>query len=734
MNKKIMSAALSAALLVGSLGAAGTGLAENRTFTDIEGSYAKDAIQKLLEAGIINGLGDGKFDPTGQLTRAQFAIIIAKALGLKVEGASESSTFKDVPDWASDYVGALFKAGIVTGLSTDTFGSDMPLTREQAAAIMVRALGKQPDASNESLPFKDADSISGWAKGYVAAALKLGLIKGNADGTFNPKGDATREQAAQMGAGFLQTVKENTDTGTNPGTDSKPDTDSKPQTDPPVVVVPSGDTSAPSIPQDLHEGSLTQTSLTLTWTASTDNYGVYAYDIYQDGVKIGSPTSTSFNVTGLTEGTAYLFTVKARDAAGNVSNASTALNVTTVNAAFAVTAVHIQSSNAVPTTATIGDTITLTFRTATKASKLGSFKINGGNPASFASVADNGSFLNTATYVVDSSDPLGAVSFQINVANAGNVYSQTIETTSDESSVSVTDLVPYLSIGADDITDAVGGEYFELPVTVSGVVPQADLNANFVIEATVIGDIGSDDIHIEDIEGSSPNVIAEEGGRTVYRWGGSGLPLAAFAEGFGDDDGSTTPYWVTFEKPGNYQIEFTVYVVDANGNHVRQIGTDTPMNLTVLDLTRLNIQANGMVFANYGVEFNNAVTVQGHVGSADADKKVRIYASIHKSPVEGMPYEGITSDDITIDPILGGAPEVVQEGDTSQDLVLAWGPPDGFLLSSVEAAYESDEGLTTIFPTTFKKVGTFTVKYTIKTVDDQELASSYSFVEVSAPD
>ncbi len=89
------------------------------------------------------------------------------------------------------------------------------------------------------------------------------------------------------------------------------------------------DTQAPTVPTNVVANSVTATGLTLTWTASTDNIAVTGYDIYQGTTKIGTSTTTSFNVTGLTANTNYTFTVKAKDAAGNESAASSVVNVTT---------------------------------------------------------------------------------------------------------------------------------------------------------------------------------------------------------------------------------------------------------------------------------------------------------------------------------------------------------------------------------------------------------------------
>jgi len=89
------------------------------------------------------------------------------------------------------------------------------------------------------------------------------------------------------------------------------------------------DPTAPSAPTGLTAGTVTNTSVALSWTASTDNVGVTGYDIYRGSTLAGSSTTTSFTATGLTAGTAYSFTVRAKDAAGNVSAPSAAVSVTT---------------------------------------------------------------------------------------------------------------------------------------------------------------------------------------------------------------------------------------------------------------------------------------------------------------------------------------------------------------------------------------------------------------------
>ncbi|NKY38476.1 glycoside hydrolase family 6 protein [Cellulomonas septica] len=92
---------------------------------------------------------------------------------------------------------------------------------------------------------------------------------------------------------------------------------------------PGTDTQAPTVPTGLTAGTTTSTAVPLSWTASTDNVGVTGYDVYRGTTLVGTSTTTSYTVTGLTPATAYSFTVRAKDAAGNVSTASAAVSATT---------------------------------------------------------------------------------------------------------------------------------------------------------------------------------------------------------------------------------------------------------------------------------------------------------------------------------------------------------------------------------------------------------------------
>ncbi|WP_299120966.1 endonuclease [uncultured Tenacibaculum sp.] len=91
----------------------------------------------------------------------------------------------------------------------------------------------------------------------------------------------------------------------------------------------SSDTQAPTAPSNLTTSNITKNSVNLSWNTATDNVGVVGYDIYNGSTKISTTTSTTYSVTGLTVATAYSFSVKAKDAANNISTASNIVNITT---------------------------------------------------------------------------------------------------------------------------------------------------------------------------------------------------------------------------------------------------------------------------------------------------------------------------------------------------------------------------------------------------------------------
>ena len=113
------------------------------------------------------------------------------------------------------------------------------------------------------------------------------------------------------------------------------------------------DTQAPTIPSNLSAASITQTSFVLNWTASTDNVGVVLYEVYRNGVYLGNSFTNSFTVSGLSPFTTYAMTVKAKDAANNVSTLSTAYNAKTIDNTNPTVPTNVKASNITSTSCTV---------------------------------------------------------------------------------------------------------------------------------------------------------------------------------------------------------------------------------------------------------------------------------------------------------------------------------------------------------------------------------------------
>lgn len=170
--------------------------APQNKFKDIENHWAKDIIEKLTEENVINGVSENEFAPDENITRAQFATLVYRVLGL---AKSNTSSFSDVADnaWYAEAVNALSDAGVVSG-SDGAFMPDSNITREAMAKILVAAYEYKLGRGDEKaeLTFEDNGDISDWAVEAVAKAVNKSLLKGNESNQFMPKKNATRAEAA----------------------------------------------------------------------------------------------------------------------------------------------------------------------------------------------------------------------------------------------------------------------------------------------------------------------------------------------------------------------------------------------------------------------------------------------------------------------------------------------------------------------------------------------------------
>ncbi len=167
-------------------------------FTDMPDNWAKAPLEAAVENGLLNG-SDGLLRPTDYLTRAEMAAILVRAFGT-TQSASVSG-FSDVKADAwyvtqNAVPGAVFME-IMNGNNNGTFEPGRNISREQAFAVLARALKLEAGSSSVLAQFTDAAQISGWASGEVAAMVAAGYVNGSS-GKLNPKGNITRQEFAQV--------------------------------------------------------------------------------------------------------------------------------------------------------------------------------------------------------------------------------------------------------------------------------------------------------------------------------------------------------------------------------------------------------------------------------------------------------------------------------------------------------------------------------------------------------
>lgn len=171
---------------------------------------ARNMFDSMVADPIVTDQGEQSFDPEKHITRAEFAALIARSLKLPETGTSK---FADIPHsaWYSQEVAAALAVGIVDGVSDAEFAPDTQITREQMAAMLMRAWKVKHDgveAPHDVNSFADWREVDDWAKEAIAAASSLHLMNGRADESFVPKGTATRAEGAQAIHNFLFNANE----------------------------------------------------------------------------------------------------------------------------------------------------------------------------------------------------------------------------------------------------------------------------------------------------------------------------------------------------------------------------------------------------------------------------------------------------------------------------------------------------------------------------------------------
>ncbi len=184
-------------------------------FTDVEKNWAYPGIQYCVTHGIMGGMGDGTFAPTGTTTRAQIVQILYNLEG--TPAVSGTTPFTDLTaNWYKPAILWAYQNNVVAGTSPTTFAPDQPVTREQIAVILTQYMFHVLKMERTWTPadlstFPDGANVSSWAKEAMQDAVALGLINGTKapDGKayLDPQGSAARQQVATILMNFCQNVK-----------------------------------------------------------------------------------------------------------------------------------------------------------------------------------------------------------------------------------------------------------------------------------------------------------------------------------------------------------------------------------------------------------------------------------------------------------------------------------------------------------------------------------------------
>ncbi|RAK20354.1 S-layer family protein [Anoxybacillus vitaminiphilus] len=191
----------------------------DKTFPDVDNNknWAEKYIETLASKYIIKGKTNGLYAPQDYMTRAQFTVLLVRALGLPSE--QYDGRFKDVKgdEWfnANGELMAAVKHGIIRGKLDGTFAPNEQITRAQAAVMIERTMNlgllnydmSQLNPDKKVTDFKDEKQIGTWARTSVEKVYQAGILTGKNDGRFDPNGYLKRDQMAKLLAEFLISAK-----------------------------------------------------------------------------------------------------------------------------------------------------------------------------------------------------------------------------------------------------------------------------------------------------------------------------------------------------------------------------------------------------------------------------------------------------------------------------------------------------------------------------------------------
>lgn len=173
------------------------------SFRDVTSTHwAFASVERAAELGLVTGYSDGTFRPDTPVTRAQFVLMLWRMCGKPA--AAKAASFADASaDWYQDALSWAVEKGYVNGLSDTRFGPDVPITRQQAMAILFRLNGGQSGTELTltgiyEQTFADSTTIAAWAKDATWWAVYHELVSGVGGSRIAPEANASRAQIAAI--------------------------------------------------------------------------------------------------------------------------------------------------------------------------------------------------------------------------------------------------------------------------------------------------------------------------------------------------------------------------------------------------------------------------------------------------------------------------------------------------------------------------------------------------------
>ncbi|MFB9328694.1 S-layer homology domain-containing protein [Paenibacillus aurantiacus] len=174
-------------------------------FSDMNTHWAKEAVNDLGSRMVVEGDGQGNYEPTRDMTRAEFTAILVRGLGLKPVTGDTNFADVDSSAWYASSVTTAVKYNLIKGISESKFAPTATITRQEAMTMIARAaqiteLSQDTAANAESLlqAFQDAKDVQAWARDSVAFSLENGLVNGISPKDLAPKADISRAEVAVM--------------------------------------------------------------------------------------------------------------------------------------------------------------------------------------------------------------------------------------------------------------------------------------------------------------------------------------------------------------------------------------------------------------------------------------------------------------------------------------------------------------------------------------------------------